>query len=408
VTVHRSVLVATCAAALAFLCNFCFQIVAGRYLGSSAYGLLSVLLVGVSTTAVAFSGLQYSVTRELVTHPSIARPRQPFDRFSRTAIALSLIVVATTVIFSGPAAEAFSTGRLVIWLVALSAPSAALLAVVNGRYQGTSRVHWISILSALLSASKLLLATIVLLIGFGVTSVMVTLVTSTTAVVAATFWATRASATVDSPAWSKSSWRAIITQVAFWLLVSLPIVIARIALSESAAGNISIAETIAQISLFLPMILFSFIFPRFVRVKAVGANSTRLGVMAVLACLAASTPVAIATALLGPWAIATVFGGSYRAAEGIVGILAFATLPLVVVGILIQFHLARENWTFTILLCIVLALGTLVLMESESSVQRFAWGTMIVNCSALVVLFPYRKLLATRTGRGSMRTSYRP
>jgi O-antigen/teichoic acid export membrane protein len=156
------------------------------------------------------------------------------------------------------------------------------------------------------------------------------------------------------------------------------------------------------------MILFSFIFPRFVRVKAVGANSTRLGVMAVLACLAASTPVAIATALLGPWAIATVFGGSYRAAEGIVGILAFATLPLVVVGILIQFHLARENWTFTILLCIVLALGTLVLMESESSVQRFAWGTMIVNCSALVVLFPYRKLLATRTGRGSMRTSYRP
>ena len=190
-TDQRNVVIATLAAGIAFLTNFAFQIVAGRYLGAAAYSLLSVLLVGISTAAVAFSGLQFVVTRELVSHPNESHAKHPLDRLSKTALLLAMAIALLIVLASGQVAHLFATGREVIWLVAASVPSAALLAIVNGRYQGSHRIERISILSAGLSTAKLLLASLVLVIGFGVTAVMITLVASTTLLVVIAFWTSR-------------------------------------------------------------------------------------------------------------------------------------------------------------------------------------------------------------------------
>ncbi len=389
----RSVAIATVAAGLAFLLNFAFQIAAGRLLGPAAYSLLAVLLVGVSTVAVAFSGLQYVVARSLVASPPRGDNRNPLDGVSRSALWESFGLGLGLVLLSPLLAGLFSTGLSVIILVALSVPAAAVLAIVNGRFQGTSRVHWISVLGVLLSLAKLVLAVVALQAGFGVTSVMAAVVFSTIGIVAIAFWATRSSANVQIKAWSGSSWQAIITQVFFWLMLSLPIVVGRVVLPEEVAGNVAISMTLAQVAYFLPMILFAFIFPRFVERREVGESAARLGIRAVWMSLAISAPMVGAIALIGPSAIQLVFGEEYGQAGGVVGLLALATLPLVVVGVLIQFHLARDSWSFTIRMGCALLLGVGILIATQGSVTSFAWGAIVAAFVALVLVFPYRRLL---------------
>jgi len=373
------------------LTNLVFHFVISRQLGPSSYGALGALLGIVLVLTVPAGALQVVITREVAARrgdragtviPVSAGPLLSGAVLWGTGGALALAAVAPMLrsfLHLPSLGTALILSAFVIPMAVGIVPRAVLL--------GEARFGLVALATVTGAVARLGLGTALVRAGAGVDGAL------GATVLAAAIEAgillpgmaamSRTSHDVEPlrARWSDTS-TALTAMVGFWLLTGVGALVARHYLPRDDSGLYAAAWTAATAAMFLPGAVSFIAFPRFVAAadslpRARAALARSLAVVATLGFGAATIVVAGSSIV-----VRTLFGPTYAGSTAVVGVLAVAGGLFAVAGLLMHFHLARQNRGAASLswagVAFVLAAGTVF----HSS--TLAVGVVVLAAAALV------------------------
>lgn len=372
------------------LLNSLFQVASGRFLGPADFSLLSVLFVGISIAGVASGGLQVIAAKDIAGRASSVSPHHNLDKQTRSTFILFVALGISIIAISPLLAEIFDSSPLSFVLLGILMPSSGLYAIVNGRLQGKKRIVSMGLLAAMLSATKLFLGSLLFFLGFGVNAILVLLILSTYSYVTVFLITTRKFGHVNTPAWSSRVWHASVVQTAFWLVLGLDVIMARILFPPDIAGKFIAVDVVAKTILIIPSLILIVLLPRFVELRSEGASSARTAIFASGITVVMMVIPSLLLAIFGDRVIAILFGTDYILASGLVGFLAIMMLPIGIAGVLLQFHLAGETWRYAVALTLVALISIPLYMVAQGSIFQFSAVLGLAGTLSLLVLVPTR------------------
>ncbi len=381
----------------AVVMNLLFQVLMARSLGPDDYSLLTIFLVGVSTAGVAASGVQVVAARDISASKSVDPLTFRLDPLIRSCILFCCLLGIAIALFSGPIAHALHSDIWLVLVFALFLPVAGLFAVTNGRLQGRGLLVLIAGMSAILSLFKLLGSITVVGLGEGVVSVAIVMTFTTTLIVLPFLYSTRRFGQVKSRVWTKHTGHAVLVQTAYWLLLSIDLLIARVRLEANVAGQFAVADMLAKSVLLLPSLVLIVMLPRYVQARELGVRATALTIKAIGLTLILMLPGIAVLVVGGDWIVSKIFGADYVYAPGAVGILAVMMIPLGLAGILVQFHLARESFTAGLLMLFAVVGTACLLWFTSSNPYLFVSAVGVGGVFALLCLVPISRIKQTRS-----------
>jgi len=370
------------------LLNSLFQVASGRFLGPGDFSLLSVAFVGISIAGVAAGGLQVVAAKEIAGKKTVPTSIKGLDPLIKSTVLLftSLAIIVATI--SPLLAKVFDSSTLTFVLLAILIPSSGLYAVANGRMQGKKKIVSMGLLSALLSSTKLVIGLTLFALGFGVNSILIMLIISTYSLVTVFLFQTRNFGQVNTLAWTSRVWHASIVQTAYWLVLGLDVLMARILFTPEVAGKFVAVDVVAKTILIVPSLILIVLLPRFVELRGVGASSARTAIMASGITVFLMIIPSMLLAVFGDRVISFLFGSDYILASGLVGFLAIMMLPIGIAGVLLQFHLAGETWRYAVALTAVAVISIPFYTLARESIFQFSGVLGLVGVLSLLVLVP--------------------
>lgn len=332
--------------------NFAFHFIISRELGPASYGALGALLGIILVLTVPAGALQVVITREVASRravdsgqivPVVAGPLLAEAVLWGTAAAL-LLAVASPLLRSFLHLPSLSTALL---LSAYAVPVAIGL-VPRAVLLGEMRFKLVALATVVGGVARLALGVILVDAGAGVNGAVAASVLAAVVEAAVLLPGMRSmlqEAEDVEPLrtrWSDTS-SALVAMVGFWLFTGIGTVLARHYLPRAESGFYAAAWTAATAAMFLPGAVSFIAFPRFVAAgashsKARAALVRSLAVVGVLAFGAAAVAVVASS-----FVIRLLFGPQFAASTAVVGVLAVAGAFLALTGLLMHFHLARQN-----------------------------------------------------------------
>lgn len=325
--------------------NYLYQVVMGRALGPASYGLLASVVQLVNVVTVSSIALQTASAKAIA---SSVEPLKPLkhawnDPLTRTAIVWSG-VVAMVLVIAAPFIALFLHGGVGPGLVlgAVVIPS-CLLALGQGRLQGLHALHAFAALAVVAALLRLVFGPLAVYLGLGVTGAGMALAV---AAAVASVWAlryTRKAGPVRVADVHRDLGRGAFAFVAFWLMVSADIVIARHYLPANIAGQYAVASVVGKSVLWLPSAIAIAIFPRVARHRSAGLSTAKLLNRSLLLTLGLGVIAVAGLAVAGRAVIPLFFGLTYVPASTLAWRVGLACIPFSLANLLIYYHLASDG-----------------------------------------------------------------
>ncbi len=337
------------------LSNFVFHLVMSRYLGPGHYSALGALLNIIAVVAVPIGAAQLAVTQAVVERCSDGRQRS-LRRVSAIGLVggtgAMLVFWALT-----PLLDAFLhlSSPLPLLLVGVWIPLATLGAVLQGALIGEYRFPLVAAASFLGGGPvRLALGVGLVALGLGVpgavgATIAAQLFTTVVLLVAARseiFAAKRRGGGQERYAVHASLRDAALSIAAlggYTALTGIDTFLARHFFSATRAGQYAAGAVAGHIALFLPGALVMIVFPRLVEGAGTSTSSRKALGEALGATVAVGLVAAAGIAVLPGLVVSVLFGASYRAAAGIVGLLALESAVLGTIGLLTYLQIARRS-----------------------------------------------------------------
>jgi O-antigen/teichoic acid export membrane protein len=325
------------AAALASLSNFAFHAVGSRLLGPDSYSSLAALLALLVIVAVPIGAVQTSVTQA----SAGSNNASAITAVERASHAGLFILVAGL-------AAAIPLDRMLElhdpWGVALTAAWAAvacLSAVAKGSLLGRLRYTPVAIALVAGAITRVLLA-IVFVPMLRVEGAMLATLLGEAVAACIALSAMRGSllslkAASFLPRGTDAT-MALGVQLGLWLLAGVTTMVGRRVLPDAQAGNFAAASTLTNAATFLPLAVATAFFPRFTRANC-REELTRAFTIATI--LGGGT--ALALTIAPTMFIHLLAGSSFSADPLVVGMPAFASALVGIVGVAVFFLLARRR-----------------------------------------------------------------
>jgi O-antigen/teichoic acid export membrane protein len=386
------------AVALANAANYGFHIVAGRFLGAEAYGLLAGLMAFIGVIAVATGSMQ-SVAAKAVASGRLSSEPSSFDRLSRSSTQAGLLATGVLVALSPVIAGFLRTGVLPVIFMAAFVTPAMLASIAIGRMQGALRYAWMAVLSAGLAISKFLSGTVVLAAGLGVTSMIASLVIATAVIGATGLRASNQVGSISAGIIDRDTARVLLGTVLFWLLMSVDVPFARNSFSDEVAGQYAAAAVVARTVLWLPAVVVQIAFPRLSEAVSRNQRTGKLLARSLGLTLLIAAAGVLTISLFGSAVIRIAFGAEYLPAADYAWMLALATLPLAVINMLLFHHLARSRWRFAVVIAVSLTIEVVGLAALHDSPEQFALVLGAAGCIGVIGLIPTGGWELLRIGR---------
>jgi hypothetical protein len=206
----------------------------------------------------------------------------------------------------------------------------------------------------------------------------------------------------DDQVWWRAGTGLGVAFTGYWLLGAVGMVLARFWLGADASGWYAAALTAAQLGQLVPGAVAALVFPR-----VLGAISNATRRLTLVAASAVALVVGLTAALgLSIWAapaVAHLFDPLYRPSASVVGLLAFSSAMLGLVGVLLHYDLARGwqglanlAWSGVVALVVGIAIW-------HSGIVEVAWvtlGATSLACAAMLVAALVHPERARQGGRG--------
>lgn len=388
------------AAALDALLALVFTIAMARLLGPDGYGSLAALVSAFLILAVAGTGLQTTVAREIGWQRASGRsPTRPSVR--RWFGALSLVVVGILLIsaaFRGLLAAVIGVDQE--WAACVTMSTAGLWLLISfqrGVLLGAGRYRIVGFSLIGETAGWLVLGGAAGLAGLGVTGAILGIAAAE--IIVALLLQTTLGASIDGqPGAGGLGFRRVIRSAAvpmaalvlFAFLQNVDVIVVKhLASGEAAASSYAAASVAAKVIIWLAIGVGLYLLPEAARRAGEGIDGTPVLQRALGVLVAAAVPMILLYVVAGRFLLETVFGSGLASAADALSLLGVAMTLLAVTYLTLQYQLALGRKTFLFLLAIGALIEPVLLSLVGGQFTQIALalvGLQLVLASALLGL----------------------
>lgn len=378
---------------------YLYQFLMGRYLSVESFGILTSVNSLGSITAALFISLPYIISKYII---ELKHDKELVSTFLRNmyycTIYVMLIISGLGIVFIDNIAEYLNLNdHLPIYIYIGHLFSFVLLSVFFGVMQGLLMYINVSIKGALLTFLKLLLSIIiVVLLGYSYNGA---LFASFLANIIVGFWVYFivikhiSLKKINNKTLPKGTYKKIakytfptaLTWLVIGLITNIDMVLVKHYMSALDAGEYSVASVIAKITVFLPGVLLSVLFPQVSQNNVDGKSSlgTLLTVMGLTVIL--SFGFSFVIYLFPEFIISLLFGEKYIGSSDVLVVITFAMAIISVISVLFNFLLAKHIYGFLYITSLVIASFSLIIFEyMHESPMQIALA-ILYACFAIIV-----------------------
>jgi len=354
-----------------------FQVTASRTLGPQEFSLLTAFLAFINIAAIGSTALRNAVAVDVANAPDQAAlaPRRRLDSSAIEALTLGIVCTVALVVVAPWISGALQSSASAPFIAAATVLPYFIFARSLGILQGRRRVGAVVWWSTLAQVVQLVLALVVIALGWGVQGVLLVYLATMLAVTWGSWRMTRGTnAAVARRPFNSTTTVVLLLSIAFAWLTSVDVILVRSGAVETAAGAYAAGAVLVKMTLVLPSTLSLYLLPRFVSSKGNPALS-RLGVnLSVGLTAVVGLAIAGVLAISGEPITKLVFGGKYTDTADLLPLMALAWIPWAMTqAILVRITAVASR------------VGLLVLVVA-AVVQWFGAKWLLPNLDAMITL----------------------
>lgn len=360
--------------------NYGFQIVSGRYLGSVEYGVLSGLISVMSITGVALSAFQIQ-TAKAISAGQVDLPPKIFDQHLSKVTGFALVAVLGFLSLSPLASYFWNIGLLPIIFVCLYIVPASLGSIAAGRFQGGKNFTGLAGFTLAQAFMKFVSLLVVIGIGFGVTSIVGLTTVAATLVAILGIHRNRKLGKLEINPFDSDTKRVFMTNLLFWLMLSMDIVLAP-GILGSNAGDYAAASTICKALLWIPALATQILFPHLSSRNLSTGGMSSLIRKGTFFTIGAALGSAAVLSVAGPIAIRSLYGSSFAASGNDLWRLCLALVPFSVCQFLISVHFVKGHPLLLSIMSVIVVFQGGAFLLFGSSIESFS---LIIGITGLLL-----------------------
>ena len=355
-----------------------FQVVASRGLGPRDFGLLTAFLALINIAAIGSAALRNAVAvdvAEIAAGDHALKLRGRFDSSGVEALSLGVVFTVALLLLAPWLAGSLQSSVFAPFIVAATVLPYFLFARSLGILQGSRRARTGVWWSTMAQVVQLLLALIVLALGWGATGVLLVYLLTILVVTWGSWRMTRGAAIASSRRpFSATTSVVLLLSIGFAWLTSVDVILVRSGVAEDAAGAYSAGAVLVKMTLILPSTLSLYLLPRFVSSKGNPALS-RLGVNLTVSLTAVAGLFIAGVLWIGSSFITgLIFGGKYGQTAELLPAMALSWIPWAMTqAILVRITAVASRWGLAVLVI-------------AAAVQWCGAKTVLPNLHAMIAL----------------------
>jgi O-antigen/teichoic acid export membrane protein len=377
--------------------NYLFHLVTARALGPSQYGDVATLVALASLITFPLAGVQFAVARYVAGYAGVGDESAVANLFRaglRSGLAWGVVIAAVFAALSWPLQRVLHVHSLAaVFLTTLGAAPAVLTPIVLGLVQGLQRFALFSVSIAIAPASRVVLAVVLLALGFGVSGAMAATLAAMVVGLIVPFVPARVwlwkGARGPSPVPRDEAARYLIPVVigvlSITALTTSDVIAAKAAFPQETAGLYGSASLIGRVLLYLPAAIVMVLLPR-VSARAVAGRETIDVLAKSLFATALFGVLGIALYAAVPKALVLVaFGSKFESAAGYLWMFAVAMTAYALVNVLLIYQLGRGVARYSWLLLAGAAVQPLLFAVFHASPRQLLTVDIVIAFALLIL-----------------------
>ena len=344
--------------------GYLFQIIMGRMLSVSEYGIFSALMAMLVVIAAPMTTLSMIISRRVSTYRSEqdnGKLGYLFYWINRKLLLIAVVLIVLVVFNIKPLQNFLLIEKSAhLYLLLIILLIAFPQAVNNAYLQGLQYFKWLSVSGVLATLLKIIIAVILIYFGLGVAGALGGVIFSTFIILILTYVVLRPSLSKNNASISntthllfKSAMPVLLANVAFAVMTQIDMVLVKYYFSEQEVGIYAAASILGKAVMYLPGGIAMALFPMVAENHASGKSSAHLMFQAVGVTALLSLTGALFYYFFADSIIVLLYGNDYKEAANVLKYFGFAILPMALIMVAEHFLIAMGRVLFTYLFMVV-------------------------------------------------------
>ena len=344
--------------------GYLFQIIMGRMLSVSEYGIFSALMAMIVVIRAPMTTLSMIISRRVSTYRSEqdnGKLGYLFYWINRKLLLIAVVLIVLVVFNIKPLQNFLLIEKSAhLYLLLIILLIAFPQAVNNAYLQGLQYFKWLSVSGVLATLLKIIIAVILIYFGLGVAGALGGVIFSTFIILILTYVVLRPSLSKNNASISntthllfKSAMPVLLANVAFAVMTQIDMVLVKYYFSEQEVGIYAAASILGKAVMYLPGGIAMALFPMVAENHASGKSSAHLMFQAVGVTALLSLTGALFYYFFADSIIVLLYGNDYKEAANVLKYFGFAILPMALVMVAEHFLIAMGRVLFAYLFMVV-------------------------------------------------------
>ena len=344
--------------------GYLFQIIMGRMLSVSEYGIFSALMAMIVVIGAPMTTLSMIISRRVSTYRSEqdnGKLGYLFYWINRKLLLIAVVLIVLVVFNIKPLQNFLLIEKSAhLYLLLIILLIAFPQAVNNAYLQGLQYFKWLSVVGVLATLLKIIITVILIYFGLGVAGALGGVIFSTFIILILTYVVLRPSLSKNNASISntthllfKSAMPVLLANVAFAVMTQIDMVLVKYYFSEQEVGIYAAASILGKAVMYLPGGIAMALFPMVAENHASGKSSAHLMFQAVGVTALLSLTGALFYYFFADSIIVLLYGNDYKEAANVLKYFGFAILPMALVMVAEHFLIAMGRVLFTYLFMVV-------------------------------------------------------
>ena len=344
--------------------GYLFQIIMGRMLSVSEYGIFSALMAMIVVIRAPMTTLSMIISRRVSTYRSEqdnGKLGYLFYWINRKLLLIAVVLIVLVVFNIKPLQNFLLIEKSAhLYLLLIILLIAFPQAVNNAYLQGLQYFKWLSVSGVLATLLKIIITVILIYFGLGVAGALGGVIFSTFIILILTYVVLRPSLSKNNASISntthllfKSAMPVLLANVAFAVMTQIDMVLVKYYFSEQEVGIYAAASILGKAVMYLPGGIAMALFPIVAENHASGKSSAHLMFQAVGVTALLSLTGALFYYFFADSIIVLLYGTDYKEAANVLKYFGFAILPMALIMVAEHFLIAMGRVLFTYLFMVV-------------------------------------------------------
>lgn len=344
--------------------GYLFQIIMGRMLSVSEYGIFATIMAIFVLIGAPLGTLSMLVSRKVSAYRSIqyAHQRAYFFFMVHQKLIIASVISVITILFFLESIQHFLSieDSINFYLLILLLLVAFPLSVNNAYLQGLQYFKWLSLSGVLATSLKIIIAVLLINLGFGVSGAIGGVALSSFVILILTYVILRPSLNKVANNSNKKinlSFKVaipvFIANVSFLIMTQIDMVVVKHYFSSQDAGIYAAASTLGKAVMYLPGGIAMALFPMVAEKHAEGESSANFLIQATVLTFLLCSIGALFYYFYSFFFVVLIFGEEYMAAAEILKYFGFAMIPMALIMVAEHFLIAIGKVLFAYLFMII-------------------------------------------------------